>query len=251
MAKFCTKCGKALKEGEVCNCSKKETKTEKQTKTTKTSGGVFDDFGEIIKNIFKTPSTTVKEYSTDNNLVISLIFLGVTSLFSGIFGYALIDSLMKLIASLTTAAGGFGSMFGLGSLGSLGQFSSIANISFGSVFFKIFFYVAVYLVTYAGMMTLMTKVIFKENTNFKKILIVTGLSSVYMICALVLASIFSYVKIGFGLLLFVIGLVLSIVNLVATTKDALNIDKDKVLYSMAPSILVALFVMCYILPRLF
>ena len=142
-------------------------------------------------------------------------------------------------------------MLGLGSAGSLGSLSSIANISFGSVFIKIFFYVAVYLVTYAGMMTLMTKVIFKQNTSFKKILIVTGLSSVFMICALVLASIFSYVKLGFGFLLFIVGIIVSLVNLVATAKDSLNIDKDKVLYSIAPSVLVALFVMCYILPKLF
>jgi hypothetical protein len=248
MAKFCTKCGEALKEGEVCDCTKNENKEPSKASS---NGGAFDDFGDIIKGIFKQPTTIVKEYSTDNNLVIGLIFLGVTALFSGVFVYALIDSLLKALASLSTMAGGFGSMLGLGSAGSLGSLSSIANISFGSVFIKIFFYVAVYLVTYAGMMTLMTKVIFKQNTSFKKILIVTGLSSVFMICALVLASIFSYVKLGFGFLLFIVGIIVSFVNLVATAKDSLNIDKDKVLYSIAPSVLVALFVMCYILPKLF
>ena len=247
MAKFCTKCGKELKDGK-CDCStKEESKKTEEVKTTQAEG-VFDDLKDILIGIFKEPATTIKKFSNDKNFIISLIFLGACALFSGIFVYCLYDAFIKFLASLSTLASGFGSILGLGSLGGT---SSLYSISFGTVFFRIFFYVAIYLVTYAGMMTLMSKVIFKQNTDFKKILTTTGLSSGFMICGLVLASIFAYVKIGLGLAIFVIAIVLSLVNLVITAKEALEIDKDKILYTVAPSILVGLLVMFYILPKFF
>lgn len=263
MAKFCTKCGKELKDGKTCECEKEEKKEtkkenkdkikeENKTETTKqaqtTSSVVFDDLKDILIGIFKEPSTTVKKYSNDKNFIISLIFLGACALFSGIFVYCLYDAFIKLLVALGTLAGGLGSLLGLGSFGST---SGLYNISFVSIFFKIFFYVAFYLVTYAGMMTLMTNVIFKQNTNFKKILTVTGLSSGFMICGLLLGSMFVYAKVGLGFTFFVVGLVASIVNLVETSKEALEIDKDKVLYSVSASILAGLLVIFYILPRFF
>lgn len=250
MAKFCTKCGKELKDGK-CDCSSNnEAKEEKKVETvnTTTAGGVFDDLKDILTGIFKEPTTTVKKFSNDKNFIISLIFLGACALFSGIFIYCLYDAFIKLLASLSTIAGGFGSLLGLGSLGGT---SSLYSISFGTVFFRIFFYVAIYLVTYAGMMTLMSKVVFKQDTNFKKILTVTGLSSGFMLCGLLLASIFVYVKLGLGFTFFIVGIILSLVNLVVTAKEALDIDKDKILYTVAPSVLVGLLVMFYILPKFF
>lgn len=247
MAKFCTKCGKELKDGK-CDCSTKEEKKVEEVKTTTSTNGAFDDLKDILIGIFKEPSTTVKKFANDKNFIISLIFLGACALFSGVFMFCLYDALMKLLATLGTLAGGFGSLLGLGSLSGT---SSLYSISFGTIFFKIFFYVAIYLVTYAGMMTLMSKVIFKQNTDFKKILTVTGLSSGFMICSLILGSIFAYVKLGLGLVIFIIGIVLSLVNLVITAKETLEIDKDKILYTVAPSILVGLLVMFYILPKFF
>lgn len=125
------------------------------------------------------------------------------------------------------------------------------NVDFAPVFFKSFFFVAIYFVTLAGMITLMGKVIFKADTNFKKILTAVGLSSVIMICALILGAIFSYVKFGLAFVFLIIGVIFSIIYLAFATSESLNVTKDKVAYALVPSIAVALFVMLYILPKIF
>lgn len=97
----------------------------------------------------------------------------------------------------------------------------------------------------------MAKVIFKADTNFRKVITAIGLSSVFMIYALILGSILSYVKFGLALVFLFVGIVFSIIYLASATRDSLNVSKDKVAYTLVPSIAVALFVMLYVLPRLF
>lgn len=97
----------------------------------------------------------------------------------------------------------------------------------------------------------MGKVIFKADTNFKKILTAVGLSSVIMICALILGAIFSYVKFGLAFVFLIVGVIFSIIYLAFATSESLNVTKDKVAYALVPSIAVALFVMLYILPKIF
>ena len=159
---------------------------------------------------------------------------------SGLFVYCLMNSLSSMLAGLFS---GF-SMLSTSSLSGL-------NVDFAPVFFKSFFFVAIYFVTLAGMITLMGKVIFKADTNFKKILTAVGLSSVIMICALILGAIFSYVKFGLAFVFLIVGVIFSIIYLAFATSESLNVTKDKVAYALVPSIAVALFVMLYILPKIF
>ena len=233
MAKFCTKCGKKLEEGEVCNCQETSEVLEDVTAAQPITPtvGAFDDFGSI---------STIKNYNTDSNLIISIIFMAVCSLASGLFVYCLMNSLSSMLAGLFS---GF-SMLSTSSLSGL-------NVDFAPVFFKSFFFVAIYFVTLAGMITLMGKVIFKADTNFKKILTAVGLSSVIMICALILGAIFSYVKFGLAFVFLIVGVIFSIIYLAFATSESLNVTKDKVAYALVPSIAVALFVMLYILPKIF
>ena len=242
MAKFCTKCGKKLEEGEVCNCQETSEVLEdvNAAQPITPTVGAFDDFGSILKGSFTNPVSTIKNYNTDSNLIISIIFMAVCSLASGLFVYCLMNSLSSMLAGLFS---GF-SMLSTSSLSGL-------NVDFAPVFFKSFFFVAIYFVTLAGMITLMGKVIFKADTNFKKILTAIGLSSVIMICALILGAIFSYVKFGLAFVFLIIGVIFSIIYLAFATSESLNVTKDKVAYALVPSIAVALFVMLYILPKIF
>lgn len=232
MAKFCTKCGKKLEEGEVCNCQETSEVLEDVTAAQPITPtvGAFDDFGSILKGSFTNPVSTIKNYNTDSNLIISIIFMAVCSLASGLFVYCLMNSLSSMLST--------SSLSGL-------------NVDFAPVFFKSFFFVAIYFVTLAGMITLMGKVIFKADTNFKKILTAVGLSSVIMICALILGAIFSYVKFGLAFVFLIVGVIFSIIYLAFATSESLNVTKDKVAYALVPSIAVALFVMLYILPKIF
>lgn len=240
MAKFCTTCGKKLENGEICSCNEKNEVLDdgQELQPIIPTVGLFDDLGSILKESFTHPVSTIVRYNTDSNLIISIIFMVVCALASGLFAYCLFNSISNMLAGMFSG---------------LSVFTSVTsfNVEFTSVFFRVLFFVAIYFVTLAGMITFMAKVIFKADTNFRKVITAIGLSSVFMICALILGSILSYVKFGLALVFLFVGIVFSIIYLASATRDSLNVSKDKVAYTLVPSIAVALFVILYVLPRLF
>lgn len=185
-----------------------------------------------MKGSFTAPISTIKNYNTDSNLIIGLIIMTVCSLAAGLFVYCLINSATDLFVGLLTSLMSF-----------KGEFVSL--------FFRTFFFVAVYFITLAGMITCMVKVFFKVDASFKKVITAIGLSSVIMTCAFILGAISAYIKITIGLLFLIAGIVFSILYLGGAVRESLNVSKDKVAYTLVPSIAVALFVMMYILPKIF
>lgn len=72
MAKFCTKCGKELKEGKQCNCKNnlKDKKVEKND----------FDFIETIKKIIKKPVDTIKEITVSKDTSTSILWMIITAI---------------------------------------------------------------------------------------------------------------------------------------------------------------------------
>ena len=123
MAKFCTKCGKKLEEGEVCTCSQNTAKTS----TSAAAGSVdfnqlFNDYVNIIKGIFTRPSDTIKEYAKGGKMLLGIIALVINCLVSGLFFYFFMD---KAFGGLMGMFGGYGSLMS----------SAGMSLPFGRIFF--------------------------------------------------------------------------------------------------------------------
>lgn len=80
--RFCTKCGKELKEGEVCDCTTNETVS---AGTTSINGDAIVNTGKdiwhTILNVFKKPATTVSEEAnskSSNKSIILIIVLAIS-----------------------------------------------------------------------------------------------------------------------------------------------------------------------------
>ena len=75
MAKFCTKCGKKLEDGQVCDCTKTVSQSASQANTGSQSTGNIDfnrglnDYLDIIKGIFTKPADTIKKYAQSNKVL--------------------------------------------------------------------------------------------------------------------------------------------------------------------------------------
>lgn len=98
MAKFCTKCGKKLEEGQVCNCSKAENK--KTTKKVVVEESTKIDFKEsamdclnIFKKIFTKPVEAIKEFVVENKFIAGIIMILVTALSAGLYRIATLKSI--------------------------------------------------------------------------------------------------------------------------------------------------------------
>ena len=235
MAKFCTKCGRELKEGEKCSCSEGKT-----TKTTASNKGYFSDVLSILKGMFTKPVSTLKEYSTDNNLVIALILMGVCVLFGSLFVFCLLN---KMFTTVSLLGGGLSTMSGLGGLGSY-------SLPFASIFFKSFLYILLYYGILLGMILLMAKVVFKSKVTFKKVVIVLGLSSFYMAGGLILGTLFSLFAPALALRIFGLVALFSLLQITAACESVFEVKKDQVLYVMGPTYVAAFIFFFEILSRI-
>lgn len=235
MAKFCTKCGAELKDGKCPKC--KETK-EVKTETVAGGNDLVNNLIEVVKGTFVNPVETVKEYAKEANLVLAIILMAVCAASAGIFFYVFVD---EFINGLGALLGGFGSLLSFGGY----------DVPFGDVFIRVFLYIAVYEVVLAAMLLLMNKVVFKEESDIKEMITVVGITSVGMSCAFLVGAIGFKLKFILGVVIGAIGMIFSTIVLTAGSMETLRLKKDKMVYSLLASISVGLFVILYVLPKLF
>lgn len=98
MAKFCTKCGKELKEGKTCDC-KKTSKNVKNNQIDLKESGI--DCLNVFKKIFTKPFEAIKEFVCDNKFIAGIIMIVVAALTTGIYKIATLKSMYSSLSSLT------------------------------------------------------------------------------------------------------------------------------------------------------
>ncbi len=233
MAKFCTKCGKELKDGVCPNC-----KGEKKVETT-SNNEIVDNLLSVLKGTFTVPVETVKSFTSSDNLVLGIIFMALCAASAGIFTYVLVDEFLSTVSG----------MFGMGSL--LSMPGSSVEVPFGDVFIRIFAYTAIYLLVVAAMMFVMVKSVFKEETDIKETISLVGNTSVGMIVFFLVAALGIKIKFVLGVVIAAIGLLFSMITLTAGSTETISLKKDKMVYAVLASVSVGLFVILYVLPKLF
>lgn len=240
MAKFCTKCGRPLEEGEVCNCNTNTVVTPVNTNnnTNNTDYKEYvDKFLDVVKNIFTKPIDTIKKYTTSQNNVFGIIAILVNCIVMGIFGYLLAK---KLLDSL----GIFGDLLGLGSFGNI-------EIPFFDTFIKGFGYQLVNFACLAGMIYLLANKLFKSNMDFKKSLSLVGTVSIYNTVVSLIAIICMYISIKLMLIVLLISSLFYVVYLYHGVRETAGVDDNKVAFVYVPAVVVAEFVVLYLLPKIF
>lgn len=279
MAKFCTKCGKPLVEGQTCNCGNEErpevetmnfgqpsandfqqanqmnqnmgTGVQPQMQPAANNGNaknLFNDCLNIVKNFFKKPVSTIEENANDNKMVHAIIMVVLNALAAGLFVILLVKELEEAIVGLMLSMSGLGSY---GAYGSMDELTSAIEIPY----VKIFLVTAVIIIAIVALAValnyLLTNKVFKMQTTFKRILTVYGFSSIISTVGFLLATICNYIDGRLGLAVLAIGLLLSQHYVSVTTPAACNnADKNKLGYSVVLSIFVAIVVVAYITYKL-
>ncbi len=236
MAKFCTHCGKPLKDGKPCDCQKgKEEKKELETTPSATAKNYFDLFVEISKGIFTKPAETVKKYATKDNFVFACIAILLNSIVTGIFVYFLATE----GATMITSAMGYGSLL-----------SSKVEVSFMKVLLQITVFMLVAFLTSAVMIYVMAGSLFKAKADMKKIISLIGTCSIFTLITTVVAIIGIFLSIKFALLVIVIAGIFYLAHLYQGITDIQGLSKDRYAYTFVTAIVVASFVVLYILPKI-
>lgn len=221
MAKFCTRCGKALVEGEVCNCTPVVQSTPQQTVAPQ-GKDLINDCINIIKNFFKKPVDTLQENINENKFTSALIMVVLNGLAMGLFAVVLIKELL-------------GSMMGLFG----GGYGSYAALMGGSYSVEIPYFKYFMIVAIVGMVVqllfgvasyVISDKLFKGNTNIKKMITLFGFSSIILTAGLLLAAICLFINATIGIYVFIIASILNTYYICKSLEFSCNTDRNKLGY---------------------
>lgn len=224
MAKFCTNCGKELKDGK-CDCVKVE-------KTNATSN-LVDKYIEVLKNIFLKPIDTIKENTNEDNFSFGIISLCLVSVLSGLFTYFMLsEGVSKFNA---------GFMFG---------FHSLYTVPFLKTFISGFILAAVWYAVLGFMIYLIANKILKDDLTVKEAFTFLGVLSVFMAPVIVVSAILVYVSVNLMLLVLVVASMFYMVYFIQGLMEITKIEKNKIAYLYVPALLLTFFIVYYVLPKL-
>lgn len=96
--KFCTKCGKEIKDGVEHECVQNSTVTSSVTSDAVVNG--IKDFFHLIGDSFKKPATTIKGLVEKANLKHALITLAIIAISYGLYMSGAFTSLIGLISNI-------------------------------------------------------------------------------------------------------------------------------------------------------
>lgn len=233
MAKFCTKCGKPLEEGKVCDCSKEETK-EKEEVSSSVSANIANDYFEILKGMFAKPLTTIKKYSKDKHFILGLISIAITALIFGLLSHLLANGILKKVGLnlklVSTAIDAI--KMELGPIGASSiNINTHVGLTAGFVTLALPFVVA-------GIIWFINSVIFKKNISFKKIIAMIGVCEIFYSVCLLGILIFSLISVGFAAFILLCASLVFFTYLHQGIVEISDVNNDKLIYTITFSIVI-------------
>lgn len=235
MAKFCTNCGKALKDGIPCDCQKEVNKVNEIS-----NNEMVVKLIDMFKGMFVKPVDTVKKYTHSENFGISMILVGILSVFTGLFTMALMKNSYELIASMML--GGMSSSYSMSSV--------VVDINSGGIFVGSAIATFVISFGYVGLLYLVNTIMFKGNASYKKIYSMYGVISIITTVSLAAATLLSFLNVGIALIIFVLGALLNLVYMICGLKLIGPKDENKIGYIYIITT-VFYFIVLFVITKLF
>lgn len=236
MAKFCTKCGKKLKEGEKCSCE------ETVVVQANDFSSLFKQLIENIKGIIVKPIDTIKNSKEDDKFILSLITVAIYGIIIGLFVMGVTKALYSSIASIFTLG--------------MSDYTSLFDTSYELEipYFKMFIIGFICSIATIFLMALISYVIsakiLKNKTSYKSIFNVFATSSNILIITLVIATICTFINIKLALAVYLAGGLLNSYYNVKAIEISTDTDENNLGYILMPAALIAPFVVTYIISKI-
>lgn len=101
--RFCTKCGKELKEGEICNCESTANSSSNSAVTINSDAllNTAKNTLNTIVNVFKKPDTTITEETNKKENTISIIILISLAISFALYLMSIVSSSVNAVSNAT------------------------------------------------------------------------------------------------------------------------------------------------------
>lgn len=240
MGKFCTRCGKKLEEGQICDCGREPAINivAQNEINNKKSNNIFEGYLNIVKGLFLSPVDTIKKYSTEDNFILGIIAMIINCLVSGLFFYFLMDRAMLKIFGLTSS--GYSSLL-----------SSNVTLPFGKIFLMGMLFMVIWFLVCAPIIFIFANPIMNDKLNIKEAYTLTGVCSVFTTLTTLVSFLFVFISAKLALIILFLGATFYLTYLYQGLREITSIDKNKLAYVFVPSVGIATFIMIEIVPRLY
>lgn len=235
MAKFCTKCGKKLEEGQVCDCSKNTKKEEKVVETTtkvdmKES---FMDCVDVFKKIFTKPMDAIKNFVCENKYIAGIIMIVVAALSTGLYKIATLKNMYSASSADSFTASDFTDLLNSALSGGLSSAEPEYLKEFMTTFVtNLAEYALIVLIGY-----LIISKLLKGTASWKHIVTAVGISLSVVLAANVLNSVLVFIDGEFigNIRSYIVSFtsILSILILYKSVKEVAGVDQNKLFVSVA------------------
>ena len=250
MAKFCTKCGRQIAEGEVCSCVQMIQPTTTTTTPVASNSDVnvkdsLMDCVNVFKKIFTKPFDAIKEFVCENKFIAGIIMVVVAALSTGLYKIAT----LKNLYSSSSSAGSLtaGDLTDLISSALSGGSLAAAKPEYLKEFMTTF---ATNLVEYALIAVigyLVVSMLFKGTASIKQMVAAVGISLSVVLAVNLVNSVLVFIDGEFiGNLrtyLASFASILSTLILYASVKHVSGVDENKLFVSVASMLVFATIAM--------
>ena len=223
MAKFCTKCGRRLIDGQPCSCTQTQQPVhDMQESVQKEVKDKAKNFCTQALEMIKHPSTGFVEAVSDKDSKNGLILMGIEAVLTGLYLYVLLQKIVSATMS------GINSVFGF----------------FG---YGIIIAIIVSLVIATLVMGLM-KAMAEADINWFQSCQIAGMRSLGLSLGWILGILGLFLGMyQFAILIIVVGGVLGMIYMIVAMMSYPNTKKDMIVYVVLITILVATFISYFVL----
>ena len=254
MAKFCTKCGKEIKDGKACDCEASVAATT--TAAVATTGGVdiskhINKYIEIIKGIFTKPIETIKENTKSENFGFAIIALVVNCIVFALFAFALLDKMELPADELFEAVDGhlFNLIYIIGNVFE-NDVTAEMDVEFMDVFLQGFLFMASWVAVAGVSIFVMANTVLKDKIDIKKAFTLVGITSVFATVTTLVATVCLFISAPFTWFVLAIAALFFLVYLYQGISEVTELDKNKIALVFVPAVVAATAVMFYLIPNI-
>lgn len=223
-AKFCKTCGKSLKEGENKNNFMK----------------LLTDTKDVIIGMFKKPIDTMKNFIKEENYINGIIYIVINAVLFSLIMLVLSSALYEAFMYMFNSSAAY-----------LSAFTTQIEIPYVKIFFISMIFYLLYYVVYGGTTYLMSRYAFKSDTKLKNIISWLGVNLILLSVIFIVVIICLLINLKFGIIVLSLGSILNTYYLYKSIGDATNTDENKLGYVVLTSVFVTMFIIGFILPKLF
>lgn len=226
MAKYCSNCGRKLKEGETCNC--KENKDSFDIKDW------VDKALELFKGMFTKPVVTMKNFIKEENFNLANVIIVIIGIFSGLFA--------MLFTKETT-----GSFYG-------GLSPLMPGAYFEIPYFKIFIITTIMVIGVYYLQSLILYLvvgkIFKAEVGYKGSFNLLTSLAIFSLTGILISVIGVLISPVLVLLIIALVSLFTITNFVLGIKEVIGLNDSKSVYTIVLTS-VMLSIVLYVISLIF